>query len=72
MRDDARGSDASADCFSDMNDGVSENLQALPFGGQGGAACPGEMLEGIDISFGVGHQAENEAGGVADAGDVID
>ena len=54
-----------------MADGVDEDLQAGADGGQRILAGPGGVLEGLDVALRVGHEAEDEAGGIADAGDVV-
>ncbi len=41
-------------------------------GAGGFAAGPGRVLEGGNVAFGMGHQAEDEAGGIADTSDVVD
>src|SRR5438270_8194593 len=67
--------DASAN-LRQMLDGVAENAQALAFFGQsscaGEAGRPCRMLGRVDVALRVRHEAENEAGGVANPGDVVD
>ena len=45
---------------------IAEEPQAVPFGGDA-LTGPARVLEPIDMPFGVGHQAENSAGRVADS-----
>jgi hypothetical protein len=50
--------------------GVSEDPQPLSFA-RPGAAGPSGVLDGIDETLGVRHQAENQPAGIANTGDVV-
>src|SRR5665213_3710298 len=49
--------------------GIAEDLQARS--NRFLSACPVRVLRGVDVAFGVGHQAQHDAGFIADAGDVV-
>ena len=54
----------------DVFHSVFEYPQSLSFA-RPGAAGPGGVLDGIDEAFGVRHEAEDQAAGIADACDVV-
>jgi hypothetical protein len=59
-----------------MFNGIAEHPQALAFFGKllgaGESGRPSGMLGGVDVALGVRHEAEDKAGGVADAGNIVD
>jgi hypothetical protein len=61
---------ATSDGLGHVPDGVLEYRQPLALAGDA-AACPSRVLNRVDEAFGVGHQAEDQAAVVADAGDVV-